>query len=299
MPDCSIIIINYNTFSLTADCIRSIKNKVTGNYSYEIIIVDNASEECDPVAFKTLFPEITLIASNINAGFAKGNNLGIAIAKGDYILLLNSDTLLLNDAVSIALRILKSDDRIGVLSAQLQFPDGELQAVAGVFPSVSRELKELFRITRFYKGEKKSRYYLGDLWDYNLPTEADWVWGAFFMFRKSDLRHFPNGKLHDNFFMYQEDVQWCYHFKKVLHKKICYEPEPKVLHFMGRSDPESSDLSKKYFSKILPNEYRWLCKTRGMLYAKLYYLLKSLYYFSLRRRVDIAKAKEFIRFVLK
>ena len=96
----SIIIINYNTFTLTCNCIRSIHEKLTG-LSYEIVLVDNASVERDPNEFKALFPDIVLVASKENTGFTGGNNLGLKHASGEYILLLNSDTELINNAPKI------------------------------------------------------------------------------------------------------------------------------------------------------------------------------------------------------
>ena len=85
----SIIIINYNTFTLTCNCIQSIEDKVK-DIDYEIVLVDNASVECDPNLFKSKFPQINLVISDTNTGFAGGNNLGLKQATGDYILFLNN-----------------------------------------------------------------------------------------------------------------------------------------------------------------------------------------------------------------
>src|ERR1700761_7305700 len=98
----SIIIINYNTFQLTCNCIQSIYDKLTG-VDFEIILVDNASVECDAHLFKAKFPNINLIISPTNTGFTGGNNLGVANATGEYLLLLNSDTELINNAPKICL----------------------------------------------------------------------------------------------------------------------------------------------------------------------------------------------------
>lgn len=296
LKELSVIIINYHTFELTSNCIESVLEK-TVNLDFEIILIDNGSKPDESSAFVRLFPHIRYFKAHSNLGFAKANNLGIEKSEGEYILLLNSDTELLNNALSEALQILKSNDTIGVVSGQLQYPDGKIQAVAGVFPSIIREIKEIFRITRFYKGHKRAMYYLSDLWDYSLAVEADWIWGAFFMFRKKDLEQFPEGKLHENFFMYYEDVQWCYYFKKVLKKKVVYSPLPKLIHYFGKSDQTILEEDKRYFSKILPNQYTWMFITKGLLYTRIYYLFKAIFYFSLRRNEDIAKAKVFLKFV--
>src|SRR4030095_1669405 len=105
--DISIIIINYNTFTITSDCIRSVVQFTSGG-SHEIILVDNASTECDPENFLKEFPQLILVKSAVNAGFANGNNLGIQRARGEYILLLNSDTILREDSIFKCLNYLKA-----------------------------------------------------------------------------------------------------------------------------------------------------------------------------------------------
>ena len=291
--DISIIIINYNTFTLTCDCIRSIFDK-TKDIEFEIILVDNASTECSANLFKEQFPQINLIQSPTNVGFAKGNNIGIAQSAGDYIVLLNSDTTLYNNAIELAFDYISRDETVGVLSGKCIYPDLRPQSVAGRFPTLIRELRELFRLNKFLSRKSRKNYYLGDEWDYSLPVEADWVWGAFFMFRKSDLVYFPEGKLHDTFFMYGEDVQWCYHFKKVLKKKIIFHPSPMVIHYIGGSDKSNLDSFEKYKMTMLPHEYLWLEMVKGAIYARLYYFLKAMLYFSLFKKSEINKAKLYI-----
>ncbi len=294
----SIIIVNYNTYELTYRCIESIYANEK-NHNYEIILVDNASDECDASLFLQKFPEVKLIKSSENSGFAGGNNLGIKQSKGNYILLLNSDTKLINNAISIASSILEKEETIGALSGQLQYPDGNLQAVAGRFPSVKRELRELLRLNKFLSKEQKAAYYLDTQWDYNKPVEADWVWGAFLMFRKKDLIHFPNQLLHDTFFMYGEDVQWCYHFKNILKKKIYYTPKPKAIHYIGGSDKNKAEPFERYLQKMLPHEYQWLCMVKGQLYTRIYYFLKSLVYYSLLNKDNLNKGNLFLSIALK
>ena len=123
--DVSIIIINYNTCQLSKAAIHSVIEK-TKDCSYEIIVVDNHSTE-DASSLKEKFPSIHYIQSDKNLGFAGGNNLGIQEANGEYILLLNSDTLLKNDAVSIVFNYLKARPNMAVASARLEYPNGRLQ----------------------------------------------------------------------------------------------------------------------------------------------------------------------------
>ena len=113
--DVSIIIINYNTFSLTCKCIESLY-KYNNGFSYEIILVDNASSECDAKIFSEKFPNINLVISEKNLGFAGGNNLGIKHATGNFILLLNSDTELIENSIFSCINYMKENKKIGVLS---------------------------------------------------------------------------------------------------------------------------------------------------------------------------------------
>src|SRR4051812_35387010 len=114
----SIIVINFNTFDLTCKCIRSVLNTVRG-ITYEIVLVDNASDECPPQIFKDLFPTIILIPQEKNLGFAGGNNAGLKLAKGDIILLLNSDTEVLDSAINKAYKYLTARPDVGVVSSKL------------------------------------------------------------------------------------------------------------------------------------------------------------------------------------
>jgi len=295
--DVSVIIVNYNTFDLTENCIRSIYSRT--KLSFEIILIDNASDQCNPNNFKQLFPEIKLIVNPSNIGFSKACNLGILNATGKYILLLNSDTELQNNAIDLAYEIIAADHSIGVLSGQLIYPDGRQQSVAGRFPGLKREIRELFRFNKLQTKEQSSRYFLAEQWNYNKPVEADWVWGAFFMFHMEDLNYFPDQKLHDNFFMYGEDLQWCFHFKKILKKKIIYSPLPIAIHYIGGSDTLNMDQEKKYVEKILPNEYTWMQMVHGSIYTFLFYFTKALLYYSLRKSKDLEKGKLFFRIAFR
>ena len=151
----SIIIINYNTFQLTCNCIQSIKEKLH-DLTYEIILVDNDSSECDPNLFLKKFPDIRLIVSAENTGFTGGNNIGIAKAKGEYILLLNSDTELINNAPKICYDYMQQHPEVGMTTAQLIYPDGKIQYNCRRFRTISWELLEIFRFIFCYQKERKS-----------------------------------------------------------------------------------------------------------------------------------------------
>lgn len=283
--DVSVVIINYNTFDLTCQCIESIFKETKG-IRYEIILVDNASRECNPDKFLETFSNITLVKSSENIGFSRGNNLGIQYATGKYILLLNSDIKLTNNAVKLAYERMNHDETIGVLSGKLLYPDFRIQPVAGRFPNLKTELFELFRLTKLLSVKQRSYMFLGTQIDYKQEVEADWVWGAFFMFPRDLLEKLPGTKLPDDFFMYAEDLQWCFKVKKI-GLKVIYSPEPVCIHYIAGSDKggEAADSWKRYKDKMLPNIKFVLIQEKGRMYAFFYFLVKALHSFSLRSTV--------------
>lgn len=251
----SIVIINYNTFALTYSCIKSIL-KMTSGLKYEIIIVDNNSTEHPASEFKSEFHDIILIESPINVGFAKANNLGIARASGEYILLLNSDTVLLNDAISYSMDFLEKELSVGVVSAKLEYLDGRIQHNCQRFPSVRYKLFELLRLQKIVGKSRSGKILFGSFFDYKSVAYPDWVWGTFFMFRKNSLERLPERKLAENFFMYVEDLQWCMDFRLIGYR-IAFLPSARVIHLMGGSGGSKNELIKKNMNQFM-KRYGWI-----------------------------------------
>jgi len=270
--DISIIIINYNTFELTCSCIDSIV-KYTQGVSYEVILVDNASVECNPDMFIEKFPNIKLIKSTFNRGFAAGNNLGIEASQGDYILLMNSDTLLNEDSISICYKIAKKDSGIGVVTCMLKYADGSIQKQCQRFPSIIRTTMELFRVHKLIPQPARGRIMLNGFFDHLTSTESDSVWGTFFMFPRKILSQFKGGKLHEDFFMYAEDLLWCYTIKQ-LGYRIRYIADTSITHLSKGSSSAPDAKLRQY------NEYKFVVKYYGWLFAKILVLLRSLLYFT-------------------
>jgi GT2 family glycosyltransferase len=261
--DVSIIIVNYNTFQLTCNCIASVIERSEG-FSYEIILVDNCSTEVDADEFKKRFPQIVLIVSDQNLGFAKGNNLGIRVAQGKYILLLNSDTVLKNNAVRIAKDHLEKNPDTAVVAARLEYPDGTVQHNCQRFPSIRYKLFEWLRLQKLLSAGRRGKILFGFFFDHNTPAFPDWVWGTFFMFRKDLLKELPDQKLADDFFMYQEDMQWCFEFRRRGHS-IAFEPAAQVIHYMGQSGGASkiwmAENAERFMEKYHSPLSRWIIRS--------------------------------------
>jgi GT2 family glycosyltransferase len=276
----SIIIVNYNTFELTCACIRSIKT-FTKSVRYEIILVDNASTEVDPEQFLLRFPDIILIKSGANNGFAKGNNAGLEYAQGQTVLLLNSDTEIHADVIGgVWNQLQKMQPEVGVITVRLDYPDGRVQHSCGKFPSIRLQLIELFRIQKLYTQTRREELLLGGFFKHDRPVYPDWTWGTFFMFRKEVLKSFKNNKLSDRYFMYQEDLEWSYLIRKNGFK-IYFDPSFSIVHHFSASSNKNSLIRRKN-KNLTDNLKDFVCRYKGKTYAFLYFMLLRLNLFFTR-----------------
>lgn len=280
----SVIIINYNTFQITCDCIRSVQ-AVTKAVDYEIILVDNASTIDNPDEFLVQFPDIKLIKSPVNGGFAQGNNLGISHAKGDVILLLNSDTILQEDCISKAANSLQnSADDISVLTVHLTYSDGKYQHNARAFRSIRNEVLDALRpLLMLVPYASRAKLMLNQYFKGDFNTCCDWVSGAFFMFKKELLYKLPEKKLDERFFMYGEDQLWCYQFSQLGYK--CYFlADTRMIHIANASTEPAKQL--KVLKTIISRELEIMRYRKGT----------SLYYYAF---AFIFIAKERARYYIK
>jgi GT2 family glycosyltransferase len=270
MVQVSVIIVNYNTFQLTSEAIVSIITYTRG-VSYEIVVVDNASTECDPSRFEELFPNIKLVRNPVNSGFAKGNNLGIQYAEGETILLFNSDAACLNDALTLTYQALTARPDIGITTARLEYPTGVVQPSCGRFPSIGLQWLELTRVQKLLNTEQKGRILQGTFFNYGQPLSPDWVWGTYFHIKRRVIERMPMQKLADDFFMYAEDLQWSYTVRQ-LGYDICYVPDAHVLHHFSQSTKKEKRLNQGLM--ILRNEDTFLRREYGWWYTKTLYISK-------------------------
>jgi len=240
---------------------------------YEIVLVDNASLECDPKFFKLQFPEIRLIISKTNTGFAGGNNLGIKHATGEYILLLNSDTELINNAPKICLEYLKANKKTGLVTCQLIYPNGTIQYNCRRFRTIGWELLEVFPLYKLLPKEKQAALMLHRYFNHQSFANCDWVWGTFMMFPKNIVQQLPGQQLAEDFFMYCEDVLWCWQFKQ-LGYDIHFLPEAKVMHIhKGSTSKEKLQqvrlISIKNHAKFMKKFYP---DVRWYIFAAIFYI---------------------------
>jgi GT2 family glycosyltransferase len=229
MNKISIIIINYNTFETTCNCLDSFYAYVP-KIAHEIILVDNASTECNPDLFKEKYPSITLVKSASNLGFAGGNNLGVDHAIGEYILLLNSDTIFIEDCITPCIEFMEHNPKIGVLNPKLLNPDLSYQKNARRFKNITRELLDFFRpFIKLLPYKFYSKYFLNQYFKGDYNADCDWVSGAFFLTKREVINKFKAKKLDDRFFMYGEDTLWCFLIQQ-FGFSIYFLAEPQIIH---------------------------------------------------------------------
>lgn len=277
--DVSVIVINYNTFRLTCEAIASIQAQTKG-VSYEVILVDNASSECDPTLFTDKFGDaIILVRNPENLGFAKGNNLGVQHASGKTILLFNSDAACLNDALTITYQALRANPQLGVATARLEYPNGAIQPQCGRFPSVRLQLFELLRLQKMLSPARTGAILQGTFFDYCSDLEPDWVWGTYFHFRREVLSGLPNGRLPDDFFMYSEDLEWSHAIRR-LGYGIRYVATARVLHHFSQSTRQEKKLNQQRM--IIENESVFLRRAYGKLHTRAYYMARWLLLHTMR-----------------
>lgn len=276
--DVSVIIINYNTLELTENTINSVLEK-TQCIEYEIILVDNMSTDGSIEYFEEKYKEkITFLKNKENLGFGRANNKGIEIAKGKYIFLLNSDTLLINNAIKILFEYMERNLNVGVCGGNLY--DIELSPVH----SFKKELITLINEFDFFKN-KIARVVLKKRLDFNykdIPLEVGYITGADMFIRKKVLEQ--SGSFDDDFFMYFEETELTYRIKK-LGYKVMSVPEAKIIHLEGKS----SIFKEKKIKMSFESKYKYFYKTQGEKEIRLAYLISQIKYLIIPTKVNIRK----------
>lgn len=222
--DVSIIIVNYHTKELIRNCIRSVAEKTSQATSYEIIVVDNATENLSDLA---IADNIRTLQLDSNIGFGRANNAGAAIARGDILFFLNPDTLLLNDAITDLFRVMKSDVNIGICGANLF--DADLNPMHSHFYctlTLRHALRSAISTADKLYGIANQHNFTGNL------KNVEYITGADLMIRSDLFRRI--GGFHERIFMYYEDVDLCYRVRRTGYRCVNV-PSARIMHLEGQS----------------------------------------------------------------
>jgi len=232
LKDLSIVIVTWNAREVLLDALSSIERVVlartgSGKIKTETIVVDNGSEDGSVEAVRSRFPWVDLIDLPENLGFARGNNVGLNRSDGRHALLLNSDTLLLPDALESCVRFLDDNPSVGVVGPQLLNPDRSKQNCIHNFPSLISEIIPRGVLeTLFPKSFPSKRY------PHEEPIEVDAVLGACLFVRREVLEEV--GLMPEDYFFFLEETDWCFQIKKAGYK-VVHVPTAQVVHIFGAS----------------------------------------------------------------
>ena len=249
--DVSIIIINYKSGALVMDCIKSIVQQTTAG-SYEIIVVDNNSQDGAKEKIQIAYPEIIWLQTGYNAGFARANNAGIKIAKGEYLLILNADTIILDKAIDKSIALLKA--YLGAVGGGVQLlnTDGTTQISGAHFIkgglNTLLPLPYLGRLIRYLGYKFKST--IPSVQHVQQDIEVDWLVGAYMLVKADVIK--KSGAFDEDFFMYAEEIEWCARLRK--QGKLILFASPKVIHIGGGTSgdyygTEESENGKNLWNK--------------------------------------------------
>lgn len=263
MSKLSVVIVNYNVKYYLDQCLYSLRKALEG-LDAEVIVYDNHSKDGSVEYLSAQYPEVTFISGNHNLGFARANNRAICQGRGEYVLLLNPDTIVAEDAISRALAFMVSHPKAGALGVRMMKVDGSdaMESRRGTPSPMTAFYKMSGLCSRFPHSHRFGRYYMGWLpWDE--PARIDIVSGAFCMLRRKALDQV--GLLDELFFMYGEDIDLSYRLLKGGWENW-YLPL-RILHYKGESTQKSSFRYVHVFYEAMLIFFRKHYKHLGVLVA--------------------------------
>ncbi len=240
-PLVSVIIVSYNTRDLTLKSIRHVyQSKGFKPNQIEVIVVDNNSSDDTLEAIKSNFPQVKLIANSSNRGFGGANNQGAAIAKGKYLLLLNTDAFLNPDSLRVLVDSLEKDQRLISVGPQLRYQDNRLQLSGGYLPTPLRVVFWMWALDRLPLIKNLIKpYHVYSLKWHTQPQYPDWLMAACVLFPRQEF--LAVGGFDDQIFMYAEEVELYRRLKaKYPQRLVFFNPQTRVTHIGGASSKKAN-----------------------------------------------------------
>ena len=261
----SIIITHHQTPALLKLCIKSIRDNI-GDIEYEITIVDSQSEDGTRDLIEEKFSKAKLIYFLKNVGYAKIVNAGIKTAKGDYVLILNADILILKESVSKMLKFIKDHPKVGIVGPQLLTFSNHPQSSCFRFPTLGAILARRTFFGRLKWGKEKLNQFLMKNENLSVPRDIDWVQGSAMLVRQTAIEKV--GLLDERFFMYFEDIDWCRRFWQNGYK-VVYLPTTQMSHYYYRVSKKWNGVLDVFLNKYtrlhLISAFKYFWKWRGNL----------------------------------
>lgn len=243
--DLSVIIVSYNTRKLLDDCLHSLFAAESPPGGAEIIVVDNASSDSSVDMVAEKYPEAIVLASSENLGFSAANNRGTAVARGDYLLFLNSDTVVSRDALTQPLDFMRNNPQVGALTVRLIYPNGERDPDNHRgFPTPWNSLCHFSGLSRLFPNSPRFNGYARNFEDFNRTHTVPVIAGSYMMM--PSVLNAKLGGWDEAYFFYGEDIDYCYRIHEAGYE-IIYYPLVEVLHYKGASSglrKESAEIAR-------------------------------------------------------
>ena len=247
--DLSIVIVNYNSSLFLHNCLEKIY-AATNDYSVEVIIIDNKSNDTSEVELCKQYPNARVIINNENLGFSKACNQGLANSAGNYVLISNPDILVPTRIFDRLFDLMEFDKTIGMIGPKLVRPNGKLDpACFRLFPSISDMVYRTIGVNSIINWLKSKLFSFPIVLDLNKKQFVDCISGAFMLVRQQAIQEV--GFLDERFFMYFEDLDWGIRFN-LAGWRVVYDPSVEVVHFKRASSKQiSSKMIREFFNSYI------------------------------------------------
>lgn len=255
----SIVIVSWNTAVILAQCLDSVFAHAP-ELPFEVWVVDNASTDDSVAMVQQRYPQVKLLQNETNPGFATANNQAMRHCTGEYVLLLNPDTIVYAGALATLVQFLDENGQVGACGARLFNADGSLQLSSYPAPTLGRELLRMFHL------DGRIRYHM-DEWDTDTPRPVESLLGACIMARRTILEAI--GLMDENFFMFSEEIDLCYRIRKA-GWQIMWVPQAQIVHLGGQS---TRQVKTEMFLRLYEAKLMYMRKHYGRVQANLYKLV--------------------------
>lgn len=260
--DLSIIIVSWNTRDILAQCLRSVFESETAR-QYEVLVVDNGSSDGSVEMIRESYPQICLFSNKDNVGFARANNQAIAYSSGEYVMLLNPDTVVDNKVIEVLSEFLDDNPDVGAVGPRLLNPDKTLQPSAYPKPTLAREFWRMFHLDRIHYF---AEYPMQD-WQVTVSRDVDALMGACFLVRQKVLDQV--GFFDESFYIYSEEIDLCTRIRD-FGWRITWVPTVSVEHLGGQS---TQQIQQEMFLRLYQGKIQYFRKHHSILEVWLYKLV--------------------------
>jgi GT2 family glycosyltransferase len=271
--DVSIVIVSWNTRDILRGCLNSVFEQ-TKSAAFEVILIDNNSHDGSSDMVRRDFPQVTLIANAENRGFAAACNQGMLAASGRYILLLNPDTVVLDDAISRCIQYADRHIDVGVVGCQVLEGEDRITPTGFSFPSPLNIFLALSGLSRLFPRSRLFGRPELSWWDRHSERDVDVVTGMFMLVRREAITQV--GLMDEAYFVYSEEADWCYRFSQAGWRRV-FTPSARIVHLDGGAK-STSQASKKMFVQLQKSTMIYHRKNLGLgawWLAKLIYIVSN------------------------